>query len=123
MKTFEDKLNLLIAVRKQTRQEPDNISAQFRLTEVRLQFLLALQKLSPEERTPEVCLAAVKADGGAIAYLTDEQRTPEMIRLTTLQSSASEASFPFSYSPPEMRTPELCLVAAQQEFPERPRGG
>ncbi len=35
-----------------------------------------IQYLTPEQRTPEVCLAAVTQNGDAIQCLTLEQRTP-----------------------------------------------
>jgi hypothetical protein len=36
--------------------------------------------LNDAQRTPEVCLAAVKTHGDSIAFLNDAQRTPEVCR-------------------------------------------
>jgi hypothetical protein len=39
----------------------------------------SIEKMTDEERTPEVCLAAVQQFAYVIKHLTDKQRTPELI--------------------------------------------
>jgi hypothetical protein len=41
----------------------------------------SLRFLTEEQRTPEVCLAAIQEEPAAIAYLTDEQRTLEVCEI------------------------------------------
>jgi sorbitol-specific phosphotransferase system component IIBC len=71
---------------------------------------LAIAGLTPEQRTPEVCLAAVQQDGRAIVHLTEEQRTPAVCLAAVLQNGLVIARLTDA-----QRTPEVCRSAVQQD--------
>jgi hypothetical protein len=73
-------------------------------------WVLCHDILTPEQRTPEVCLAAVQHYGLAVQYLAPEQRTPEVCLAAVRQNGLAVHCLA-----PEQRTPEVCLAAVQQD--------
>jgi hypothetical protein len=70
----------------------------------------AFELLTSEQRTPEVCLAAVRQDAWVIQHLTDEQRTPEVCL-----EAVRAAGWTVDFLAPQQRTPEVCLEAVRKD--------
>jgi len=69
----------------------------------------AIKYLTDEQRTTEVCLAAVKQNGCAIQYLINTQRTPEVCL-----AAVEQEGYAIQYLTDKQRTPEVCLAAVNQ---------
>ena len=69
---------------------------------------MAIHHLTDEQRTPEICLAAVKQHGQSIQYLTDEQRTPEVCLVAVQQDGEAIG----------VLTPDQCAQPSVSEWIE-----
>ena len=68
----------------------------------------ALEYVPEELKTPEMCMEAVKSYGGALGYVPEELRTPEMY----MEAVKSNGAILWSV-PKELRTPEMCMEAVK----------
>ena len=69
---------------------------------------LELELVAREQRTPDICLAAVKKNGNNIIYVPEDLRTPEICSLAVNHNGDNLNIVPEKY-----KTPELCLKAVQ----------
>lgn len=70
----------------------------------------ALHYLTPQQRSPAVCLTAVQKCGWSVEGLTPEQRSP-VVCLAAVQ----QCGWAVQFLTPEQRTPTICLAAVQQD--------
>lgn len=68
----------------------------------------ALEHVPDELLTPEVCMAAVQKDGYALKHVPDELRTPEIYLAAVKKNGRT-----LSYVPDALLTPEIYLAAVQ----------
>ena len=69
-----------------------------------------LEVTSEEQKTPEICLEAVKRNGALLEYVPEELRTAE-ICLEAVKSNR----WALEYVPEELITEKLCLAAVQSD--------
>lgn len=70
-------------------------------------FPYAIRYMSPEEKTPGLCMEAVERCGAALKYIEDQ--TPDMC-IVAVQNDALALEYV------KEQTPEICMAAVQGEF-------
>ena len=68
-----------------------------------------LENIPEHQRTPEICLAAVKGHGWALQYVPEPLRTPELCKLAVSNCGAA-----LLYVPDALKTDALCMTALNQ---------
>ncbi len=69
--------------------------------------IIEILKEYGENQTPEMCLEAVKQNGGALEYVNKELQTPEMC-----MEAVKENGYALKYV--KEQTPEMCMEAVKQ---------
>lgn len=70
---------------------------------------MLLKNVPDRLKTSAICLAAVRAYGGNLAWVPEEMRTPEMCLAAVLASGSN-----IGFVPNRLKTPEMCLQAVQE---------
>lgn len=70
-----------------------------------------IQHLHDDQKTPEVCLAAVGQDGFAIQFLNESQRTPEVCLAAVTQDRLAAQILTF----PQRRQVQMMQEAGSEE--------
>ena len=68
-----------------------------------------LQHVSEQEKTPEVCLEAVKQTGEALEYVPETLKTPELCLAAVRQTGEA-----LKFVPEELKTVALCTEAVSK---------
>lgn len=70
-----------------------------------------IQHLHDDQKTPEICLAAVEQDGFAIQFLSESQRTPEVCLAAVTQDKLAAQILTF----PQRRQVQMMQEADSEE--------
>ncbi|GHV96351.1 hypothetical protein AGMMS50293_26710 [Spirochaetia bacterium] len=76
----------------------------------------ALEFVSNDLKTPELCLEAVRKDGYAttLQYVDKNLQTSEILRSAIMGADGWRAGYVLSLAAETLKTPELCRLAAQK---------
>lgn len=108
-------IHVNLNVRDTTMNQASSLSIQFNIHESYYLQLVningrALCLIPKEERTSNLCYAAVKRSGMALRFVPKELRTPEMYNEAVKQNC-----WALKYVPEDKRTPEMYLEAVKQD--------